>query len=232
MKTPVALAAATLAAALALPAVASAHVTVNPKEAPAAAFTLLDVRVPNERDSASTVKVEMQLPPGVVAVSYEPTPGWTVKVVKEKLAKPIQTPDGPITEAVSTITWTGDGKGEGQIDPDQFRDFPISLQIPGKPGDVLTFKALQTYSNGEIVRWIGGPNSDEPAPTLTVTADDDSAGAAAHTDTAAAAPATAASDDDSDGSDTLAIAALVVGALALIGAIAALATGRRRGSAA
>jgi hypothetical protein len=48
-------------------------------------------------------------------------------------------------------------------------DFPISVKIPGKAGDILTFKALQTYSNGEVVRWIGPPNADEPAPRVTVT---------------------------------------------------------------
>ena len=38
----------------------------------------------------------------------------------------------------------------------------------GKPGDKLTFKALQTYDDGEIVRWIGPEDADEPAPTVTL----------------------------------------------------------------
>jgi uncharacterized protein len=220
------LAAAVAVAALAVPAAASAHVTLNPKEAAAGAYTVLDVRVPNERDNASTTKVEMQMPPGVAAVSYQAVPGWTVKVVKAKLAKPIQTDDGPITEGVSTMTWTADGQGAA-IAPGQFGDFPIQMQIPGKAGDVLTFKALQTYSNGEVVRWIGSPSADEPAPTVAVTAATSDAGAAP-----AAAPTTAPpADDDSGSSDTLAIVALIVGALGLLAAIAALAT-RRRSSAA
>jgi uncharacterized protein len=217
-----ALTAAVAAAFLSVPAAASAHVTVNPKQAPAEAFTVLAVRVPNERDTASTVKVQVQMPPGVVGVSYEPTPGWSTKVAKAKLDQPIETPDGPITEAVSTITWTGDGSDAGRIGPGQFRDFPISLQIPGQPGDVLTFKALQTYSNGEVVRWIGGPSSDEPAPTVTVTAATADAGAATTAPTT-----TPPADDGSGSSDTLAIVALIVGALGLLGAIAALATRRR-----
>jgi uncharacterized protein len=220
------LAAAVAVAALAVPAAASAHVTLNPKEAAAGAYTVLDVRVPNERDNASTTKVEMQMPPGVAAVSYQAVPGWSVKVVKAKLAKPIQTDDGPITEGVSTMTWTADGQGAA-IAPGQFGDFPLQMQIPGKAGDVLTFKALQTYSNGEVVRWIGSPSADEPAPTVTVTAAISDAGAAP-----AATPTTAPpSDDDSGSSDTLAIVALIVGALGLLAAIAALAT-RRRSSAA
>jgi hypothetical protein len=42
--------------------------------------------------------------------------------------------------------------------------------VPGDAGDVHTFRALQTYSNGERVRWYGKPDADLPAPTLTVTA--------------------------------------------------------------
>ena len=216
-----ALAAATAAIALAVPAAAQAHVTLSPKEAPAEAFTVLDVRVPNERDDASTVKVQVQMPPGVVGVSYQPVPGWTTKVERATLDTPIETPDGPITEAVSTVTWTGSGRGDGAIGPGQFGSFPLSLQIPGKPGDVLTFKALQTYSDGEVVRWIGSPDSDEPAATVTVTA-----GGGEHATPAATAPDADAADDDGS-SDTLAIVALIVGALGLLVGIAALATRRR-----
>jgi uncharacterized protein YcnI len=206
---------------LSLPTAAIAHVTVNPKQAPAGAFTLLDIRVPNERGTASTTKIVVKMPPGIVSASYEPVDGWATSIATAQLAKPIETPDGPISEAVSTITWTAKRGGGGAIGPGQFRDFPISVQIPGRAGDVLTFKALQTYSNGEVVRWIGAPDADEPAATVTVTAaTDDGAGAAAVTP--------AISDDGGGGSDGLAIAALVVGALALGTALAAIVLGRRR----
>ena len=54
----------TAVAALALPAAASAHVTMNPNTSTAGAFTKLDVRVPNEQSDASTVKLQLQLPDG------------------------------------------------------------------------------------------------------------------------------------------------------------------------
>ena len=47
--------------ALAVPA--SAHVTVQPNEAVAESFSKFVVRVPNEQDDASTVKVQVELPP-------------------------------------------------------------------------------------------------------------------------------------------------------------------------
>lgn len=46
-----------------------AHVTLQPKRAPADCFVRLNVRVPNERDNASTKKVRVQFPPGVLAPS-------------------------------------------------------------------------------------------------------------------------------------------------------------------
>ena len=53
---------------------------------------------------------------------------------------------------------------EDGIPPGAFQDFGLSVQIPGKAGDKLTFKALQTYSNGEIVRWIGAAGLRQSRP--------------------------------------------------------------------
>ena len=94
------LTAAVAAAALAAPAAAQAHVTLQPSEAPAGGFTRLDVRVPNERDDAATTKVALQLPDGFAFASYEPVPGWKVKVQKAKLPEPVKTDDGEVTEGV------------------------------------------------------------------------------------------------------------------------------------
>ena len=129
-----------------------------------------------------TTKVAVQFPAGFAEASYQSVPGWRVKVVKEKLATPVKTDDGEVTEGVKTITWTARSKADG-IAPGQFQDFPLSVQIPGKAGDTLTFKALQTYSDGTVARWIGAPDADKPAPQVQVTA-------AADDHPAPAAPAT------------------------------------------
>ena len=89
-------------------------------------------------------------------------------MTKKKLDTPIQTDDGEITEGVDTITWTAKSDDDA-IPPGAFEDFGLSVQIPGKAGDKLTFKALQTYTGGEVVRWIGAEDSDNPAPIVTVT---------------------------------------------------------------
>jgi uncharacterized protein YcnI len=197
--------AAVAAAALAFPAAAAAHVTIQPNTAAAGGFTRVDVRVPNERDDDATTQVRVQFPPGFEFVSYEPRPGWNVNVKKSG-------------DAVSEITWSG-----GVIAPGQFMDFGLSLKMPdGTAGEKLTFKALQTYDSGEVVRWIGPEDADEPAPQVTLTA---AAGEAAHAAATPAAAAPASSDDD--GGDGLAIAALVVGALGLLAGVAAFVATRR-----
>ena len=62
-------------AGLALAGVAQAHVTVHPNALPSGGFTVVNVQVPNERDKASTVKVDVQIPPGVFFLSTAADPG-------------------------------------------------------------------------------------------------------------------------------------------------------------
>ena len=227
---------AVAALALAAPATAGAHVTIQPNTAPAGGFTRLDVRVPNERDDKGTVKVDVQMPPGFAFASYEPVAGWTVKITKEKLDKPIEIEGLELNEQISRITWTGDPRKGGIVEPGQFQDFGLSVGIPdAKPGAELTFKALQTYEGGEIVRWIGPEDADEPAPTVTLTAAGAGGGHGAPAqpaggqESSGSRPAAPASSDSADGgSDGLALAALIVGGLGLLAGVGGLLVTRAR----
>jgi len=143
-------------------------------------------------------------------------------VTKAKLAKPIQTDDGPIDEEVRRITFTGHGPN-GKIAPGQFLDFPLSVQVPGKPGDRLVFKAIQTYSNGEVVRWIGAPDSETPAPIVTVVSPTTSSATAPGPP---GPPERASGDGGGGASKGLGITALILGALGLIAGLAAFAVRR------
>jgi uncharacterized protein len=212
---------------------AMAHVTLQPNEAPADGFTRLAVRVPNERDNASTTKVQVKFPPGFYSVSYEPVADWNVDVKMRKLDKPAEQFGEEVTEEVAQVSISTSGAG---IAPGQFRDFGLSLKMPNEAaGTALTFKALQTYSNGEVVRWIGPPDADEPAPQVTLTAAEDEETGAGHTTEAAAEPvsAEAAADggedgDDDDGPSTgLVVVALILGALGLIAGMAGLMAARK-----
>ena len=151
-----------------------AHVTVHPSTLPAGSGDIeLTFRVPNERDNANTVGLQVYFPTNLplLTVDVLPVPGWTSKVDTKTLAKPIQTDDGPVTQVVTDITWTATAGG---IAPGQYQDFDVAAgQAPDQTGDVI-FKSLQTYSSGEVVRWIQvassqNPNPDSPAPVLTLT---------------------------------------------------------------
>jgi periplasmic copper chaperone A len=161
-------------AALALPATAPAHVTVDPREAPAGGFATLDVRVPNEHADKSTVKVDLRLPDGVYFLWYRKVPGWKVKLTRKPLDTPIDFGGVPVSEHITRIVWTGKRKRGGTIGPDKYEEFPLYMRIPdGKPGDQLAFPAIQTYGDGSREAWTGGPGSDHPASRLTLTAADE-----------------------------------------------------------
>jgi periplasmic copper chaperone A len=209
MKLKTTIAIATLA--LAAPTAAQAHVTVQPEEVPAGGFARLDVRVPNERDDAATDKVEVRMPGGFAFVSTEPVPGWKADVKTEKLDQPIEEEGEEITEQVSTVTFTAT-EPDAAIQPGEFRDFGLSVGMPSdaREGDVLTFPALQTYDSGEVVRWIGPPDSEEPAAQVTLTAP-------AEAEASGEVEEAAQTDEDDGGASTgLAVTALIVGALGLV----------------
>jgi uncharacterized protein YcnI len=210
--------------AVALPAAADAHVTVQPPEAAAGTYAVVNVRVPNEKDDRGTTKVQVQVPPGVSYAAYQPVPDWTATITTRKPAKPFSVEGEPVKEEVDTITFTGKGR-EGVIAPGQFLQFPISIRVPdGAEGTKVPFKALQTYEGGEVVRWIGAEDSETPAPTLTLEAadEDDHAGshdAAATTATTDADGPDEADPDEAGGNDT---AAIVLGAGGLLAGLAGL----------
>jgi uncharacterized protein YcnI len=163
-----------VASAIALGAsVAGAHVEVVPGSAPKGGSEILSFSVPNEEPDANTVGVEIDLPTKhpIASVATKPMPGWTVTVEKTKLAKPVKSDDGEVTEAVTTITWTAT---DGGLTPGEFDLFTISAGPLPTNTNQLVFKAIQTYSDGTTVDWIqrtvkGAPEPDHPAPVLELT---------------------------------------------------------------
>ncbi|MCX5091396.1 YcnI family protein [Streptomyces sp. NBC_00365] len=227
-------------AVLAVSAPAFAHVSVQPEgQAAKGGYAVVDFKVPNERDDASTNKVEVNFPTDhpLASVMPQPLDGWSVKVTKSKLAKPLTMHGEKISEAVTKVTWTATGKG---IEPGFFQKFPLSVGALPEDTDELVFKAIQTYDNKEVVRWIepqqeGKEEPENPAPVLTLPAAStdghhgSSATAEDASDTSTAAPASSTSASSSDGADTtarvLGVVGIVVGAAGVAYGVLA---GRRR----
>ncbi len=200
-------------------AAASAHVTIDPDKAEAGGFTILHFQVPNESDTASTVKVEIAMPQGVVlpTVLAEPIAGWDVSVQTTPLETPIETDDGTVTEAVSVVTFEG-----GEIKPGEFQLFNLDVgPLPDAAGTTLLFPAVQTYSDGQEVRWVdvtqeGQPEPEHPAP---------------HLDLVSATPAddtpTSSGGSSDSAAKTLGIIGIVVGAVGVVLGGIALSRSRR-----
>ena len=201
--------------------VASAHVTAHsPDQVVQGGDAEITFRVPNEEDSAGTVQLQVNFsttsPIGDADV--KPVPGWSAHVTTVKLANPVRMAKDTVTDAVRSITWTA--LPGTRINPGEFQEFSISVEGLPTNTDTMVMPAVQTYDNGDVVRWDqlpapGQPEPEHPAPSIALT------GAASASTPAASADSTAR---------WLGGAGLALGALALGFGIGALLAARwRRG---
>lgn len=134
--------------ALALPAVAFAHVVVTPAQVEAGERVLFTLGVPNEKE-ADVTAIKLEVPAGVEDVQPNVTGGWNITTTANS------------DKNVQSITWTG------TIPAGQRADLAFKAQAPAQSGE-LTWKASQTYSDGTVVRWNQKPSAhpkDDDAAT-------------------------------------------------------------------
>ncbi|WP_246098398.1 DUF1775 domain-containing protein [Saccharibacillus brassicae] len=168
-KKLLALAAPASAALLMFTAVASAHVTVMPKESGTGAWETYTMKVPVEKD-VNTNKVVLKMPEGAEFQQYEPIPGWTTAV----------------DETAGTVTWEAEGDG---IAAGQFQRFTFVVKNPEQAGD-MAWDAFQYYADGSIVEWTGDEDAATPHSMTTIGAEAGETAANAHGQAAAAGEAT------------------------------------------
>lgn len=203
-----------LAAAVAFPAAAAAHVTIQPGEWEPGAFATMVVRVPNESEAAATTSISMQFPEEILTARFQPHPICDREVEMAPLDQPVE----DITERIASVTWTCDpGIAVGEFD-----ELGMSFQIPedAAEGDEILFPTVQVYSDGEERGWVDpDPEAESPAPRVTVIAAPEEEAAeepaAATTteessDSEAAVPAVSTNNDD-DGTATVAIVLAIIG---------------------
>lgn len=163
--------AVTTTAVLASAAPAFAHVTAQPGTAEPGGYAVVTMRVPNESDTAGTVKLEVTLPIDTPfsSVRTTPIPGWTATLTKSPVNPPAQVNGRTISEAVTLVKF--EAAKDIRIEPGQYVDFPISLGPMPTNRDSIMFPAKQTYDNGEIVAWdqptpADGSEPEHPAPVV------------------------------------------------------------------
>ncbi|GGM09264.1 YcnI family protein [Nakamurella endophytica] len=159
-----------------------AHLDIDPGVAAPGDTATLTFRVPNESATASTVMVQIQIPAAtpLAQVRFEQTAGWTARADKTKLTQPVTQGNFTITEAVTSVTFTArDGNA---LPPGSYGDFSLTVgPLPNLPE--MAFPAVQTYDNGDIVRWnqdvaASGEEPEFPTPTLVLRAAGAQSGAA------------------------------------------------------
>jgi uncharacterized protein YcnI len=207
--------------AIAVPLAASAHVTITPYGADPGSYAVITFKVPNESSTATTTKLEVDIPTGTpfASVSYVPVPGWSTDLVSETLPKPITIDHNQLTTAVTRVVWTADAGSE--IRDGQLQQFPLSVGPVPNTGKI-ELAATQTYSDGTIVKWNeSGPDSAHPAPVLYVN-DPPVASNDADAEVTAATIADATPPTSADPiARSLGIGGLVVGAIGIVLAVTA-----------
>jgi uncharacterized protein YcnI len=197
---------------------AGAHAVVLPAASRPADFQQYTLTVPTERDDASTVEIDLKVPAGIGFLLAQNAPGWETKVIRRN-------------ERIDEIRWIG-----GEIAPDHYATFRMIARNPVQEG-VLVWRVLQKYDSGEVVRWIGPPDSDEPAARTTISeqavpVDTLDVQSGKTTSPTAAAPADSGGGGGRDGLTlAIAIVAAVLAAIGLGFAVAAWHRGRTRSAA-
>jgi uncharacterized protein YcnI len=148
---------------------ASAHITLESREATIGAPYKAVFVVPHGCAGSATVKIRVQIPEGVIGVKPMPKAGWNVEAIKGKYAADYDFHGAKLTEGVKEVVWSG-----GRLSDDNYDEFVISTFLTGglKPNSMLYFPVVQECEQG-VSRWIDIPadsnaahahDSKSPAP--------------------------------------------------------------------
>ena len=153
---------------------ASAHVGVHPDVTTAGEGAQLTFRVPDESDTASTIKLVITPPQDrpFTDVSTKPMPGWIATVTDAPLRKPVIVGGATITKAPHTVTWTA--QPGNKIAPGEYQNFSLATDALPAAG-AMVLPVAQYYSDGTVVNWTeptvpGKAEPEHPAPAFTVSA--------------------------------------------------------------
>ena len=132
---------------------ASAHVTLENRQATAGSSYKAVFAVPHGCAGSATVKLRVQIPEGVIAAKPMPKPGWNLETIKGKYAAEYDYHGTKSSEGVKEVVWSG-----GKLPDDNYDEFVISTFLSGslKPNTTLYFPVVQECEQG-VIRWIEIP---------------------------------------------------------------------------
>jgi uncharacterized protein YcnI len=188
---------------------AAAHVTLQPTAGRPGDLQRYRVLVPNERESQATTGVDLRMPAGITFALVEAVPGWRTQVVKRG-------------SMIAELRWR-----HGRVRPGGYAELHFIARNPVRTG-AIAWKALQRYDDGSVVRWIGSPASDQPAPVTQLSetaAPVDVVSTHGETEPTTTGTATAPArvggggDGDGDDDDGLALGVAIAAAVLAAGAL-------------
>jgi uncharacterized protein YcnI len=149
---------------------ASAHVTLETREAPVGAPYKAVLRVPHGCEGTATISLRIRVPEGMIAVKPMPKPGWKIETVTGKYPKTYSYfHDAKLSEGVTEVSFSG-----GNLPDAYYDEFVVTGFLAGdlEAGKTLYFPVVQECEKG-VHRWIeipaaGKSSGDypEPAPAL------------------------------------------------------------------
>ena len=140
--------AAVAAAALLLPAVGQAHVSITPRQSNVGATEKYTVRIPTE-GKVATVAAEMDVPEGVVIETMQVPAGWKYEVKRAD-------------DRIVSVVWQVDVK------PGEFLEVGFVARNP-RSGDRLVWKLRQRFADGTVTDWTNGPQGVRPTAVTQLT---------------------------------------------------------------
>src|SRR5438270_9504727 len=135
-----------IALAAALATSAAANVTVLPQQSVPGAREKYELRVPNERKSA-TITVEFRFPKSLRVTAVEQKPGWQAEAFRDAAGN------------LTGVRWVGN------LPPEEFTEFGV-LGVNPPAGGELVFTLTQAFADGTTVQWSGAAGSKTPAPRV------------------------------------------------------------------
>jgi uncharacterized protein YcnI len=134
-----------LAAALFVPAIADAHVSIWPRESRAGTSERYTVRVPTE-GKVATVAAEMDVPAGVVVSLVHVPQGWKQNIKREN-------------DRIVSISW------EMNIPPGEFMEFSFLARNP-REGAEIVWTLRQKFADGTVSDWTKGERGTFPTAVV------------------------------------------------------------------
>ncbi|UWF66633.1 MULTISPECIES: DUF1775 domain-containing protein [unclassified Brucella] len=153
--------------------IASAHCSLDQKEAKAGTFYKAALRIPHGCEGKATTKVTVDLPEGFIMAQPQAKAGWKIETTKGDYAHGYKLHGKEVTSGVKQISWS-----DGNLPSDFYDEFVVVGQLaPFDKDTTLSFPVTQFCGDAASVAWTeiakDGQNPHDlkhPAPQLRVLA--------------------------------------------------------------